>query len=98
MRSPSLVIAMRIWSLNARSAGVFSMSAVSFCFSCCRRWLSSAAMAARATDGGTECGWLLVASPGRELDRSRPPPSMTLEREAPLPSLPPNTAESGVLK
>ena len=76
MRKPSFVIEMRIWSLNAFSAGVCSISAGEL--------LLSAAAAAAASSGATAgahharrhrgSAGIFLPSPGRVSAMSRPPP------------------------
>ena len=68
MRSPSLVMSMRIWSLNAFRAGVCSISSESFALSCCSRWRSAASFSGA---GGLAAAVLV---PGWGVDRSSPPP------------------------
>jgi hypothetical protein len=99
MRNPSFVMEMRIWSLNARNAGLCSINAESFAFSCLS--FSASACVGIATDAARAaagCGCCCAPSPGFVFARSRPPPCTTLGREAPEPSLVPSMTESGVLK
>ncbi|MGF6380906.1 hypothetical protein OKW31_003884 [Paraburkholderia atlantica] len=98
MRRPSFVIEMRIWSLNAFSTGLCSVSALSFAFNCCKRSASIGVIAGVAARGVVGSVWLFVPTPGRVSEMSRPPPCTTLGRAAAVPSLPPSRLDSGVLK